>query len=155
MTHTRLMRRLAAAISFLPLLIAWHGCSPPLAQIKGKVMFDGELIRSGTVKFVGSDGKEVSAPISPDGDYQITGIALGEAKISVVSRPAIPAGFRNFSGPPAPGPAAPSALPEKTADIPSEYGDPNKSGLTYNVESGANWHSIELERIRADVPRRP
>jgi hypothetical protein len=153
MVHTRFVSRFARFVWFLPLVIATYGCAPTVTQVKGKVVYEGELLHSGMVRFVGSDGKEVSAPISPDGDYQISGIALGTAKISVISKPAIPAGFRNLPGPPGPNPSAPTALPENKVDIPIEYSDPNTSGLTCDVESGSNWYSIQLERKRAVRPR--
>jgi hypothetical protein len=120
------------------------GCSQPKGQVEGKVLYQGEPLHSGMVTFVGADGSEAFAPISPDGKYKISDLAVGEAKISVVSRPAVPEGLRNFREPPgpfAPGPAPPA---EKVIEIPARYNHPNQSGLTYTVKSGSQKHQIEL-----------
>ena len=120
------------------------GCSPPTGKVLGTVRFKGELLHSGTVKFVGADGKEVYGPISPDGEYQVSGLAVGEARISVVSRPAVPEGLRRFPNPASPFSGAPGPAPDKVVEIPLKYNDTQTSGLTYVVTSGEQHHAIDL-----------
>jgi hypothetical protein len=134
----------ATALLLAMLSAAGCGSSPPKGQVKGKVLLHGTPMRSGTVTFVGADGQEKLAPISSEGIYQISDLAVGEAKIGVASRPPIPEGLKNFPGPPGPGPTTFPPPPEKAVEIPSKYNDPDKSGLTYDVKSGEQDHTIEL-----------
>src|SRR5258708_4267839 len=102
---------IGASCLFVMLAAAGCGCSQPKGRIDGKVLFRGKLLHSGTVMFVGADGDKSFAPISSEGVYKISGIAVGEAKISVVSHAGVPEGFRNLRGPP--GQAAHSPVPSE------------------------------------------
>jgi hypothetical protein len=124
--------------------VAGCGCSPSVGQINGTVSFDGKRLHSGTVTFIGADGKEAYGPISPDGEYRVSGVAVGEARISVVSRPAVPEGLRNFPNPAGPFAGGPTAPPEEDVIIPSRYSDPQQSGLKCAVKRGKQDHLIDL-----------
>lgn len=58
------------------------GCSPGTASVSGTVTFKGEVVSSGTVSFF-SGGKQVDGDIQ-DGRYEVIGVPLGEARITVL-----------------------------------------------------------------------
>src|SRR5262249_19138784 len=91
--------------------------------------FRGEVLKSGTVIFVGSDGQVVHSPISEDGSYFIEKCRAGPAKIGVVSHGRVPF------------PPARDDAPK----IPGPYREPEQSRLTYEVLPGAQSHDIRIE----------
>jgi hypothetical protein len=137
MTPFRVCRRFLG----LWLLLAVLGCGfgqRDEGEVNGKVLFKGQPLPSGTVKFVGADGKLAFAVIEKDGSYRIREVAVGRAKISVVSHPRVPEGFQRS------GRDAPVVRMEKGVTIPPHYNDPEKSGLTYDVKSGEQTFDIKL-----------
>src|SRR5262245_44267868 len=98
-------------------LAALSGCGPGVGQVSGKVYFRGEVLKSGTVIFIGSDGQPVHSPIRDDGSYFIEKSRVGPAKIGVVSHGRVPF-------PPA---------RDEAPKIPDRYREPDQSRLTYEV----------------------
>jgi hypothetical protein len=137
--------------SYLPLtsclsitLFALAGCGGPgSATVTGKVTVDGQRVTSGMVHFTSDDGKStVLAHISGDGIYSALDVSSGTTKITIV--PLTP-----ISGKPPLNDGAEKgkdkgAKIEPSAKIPARYSDPNTSGLTFIVKSGANTHDIEM-----------
>ena len=139
--------RRAAVRSFLafllvPMLFCSVGCgkSGSKNSVTGKVTLNQKPV-SGSIAFVGKDGKEVLGPINPDGSYVVNDLALGDYKIVIKGIPGmangnVPAGMggamKDASAPPAMG-AAP----------PFKYASPN-NGLTFNVAGGAQTKDFEL-----------
>jgi hypothetical protein len=130
---------LLAALLFVP------GCGSkgPKNYVVGKVTVKGQPA-TGTIAFIGSDGKEVVSPIGPDGSYMIPDPPLGDAKIAVRGMPGM------ISGPP------PNTPKELTKDMPgntsaptmgvpppAKYANPT-NGLTFKVTGGKQTHDIDL-----------
>jgi hypothetical protein len=116
-----------------------------VGQVTGTVRFRGDVLPSGIVKFLCADGRSVSAVIAKDGTYRMDGVAAGPARISVISHPRVPLGFRK--APVIPGePAQPAVAPEpRSVAIPLRYGKPESSGLTYEVQKGDQIYNINLQ----------
>jgi hypothetical protein len=111
------------------LVLAAAGCGGgPKADVSGTVRFDGRPLASGSVTFIGSDGKLVYSVIGSEGQYSIRGVAMGKAQVSVVSHTRTP--FGNTS---------------PALKIPSRYGKPDTSGLDVEVHSQTQSHDIELK----------
>jgi len=111
------------------------------AQVSGKVTYGKEVLNSGTVAFLADDGALDNGMIKEDGTYALSKAPVGPVKITVQTFPPSPMVVR-------PDAAAGSVKgsPPKYTKIPQSYGDPNKSGLTYTVEPGAQTHDIPLQK---------
>ena len=143
------MLRNAKALRTLSCLLAMTlaGCGASTGSVTGKVTLNGETVTGGTVTFIGSDQKVVTAPISAEGEYTIPKISQGTAKIGVAPLPTMPKGM-DMMDPSKMGGGAekPSAPSPKPMPIPKRYQDPEKSGLTYTVTKGSQEYDIKLER---------
>jgi hypothetical protein len=73
---------MARRISWLVWLLLAAGCGPGTAPVSGTVTFKGEIVSAGTVSFF-SGGKQVDGDIQA-GRYEVIGVPLGEARITVV-----------------------------------------------------------------------
>lgn len=131
----------------LPLLA---GCGGKVATVTGKVTYKGGVVTGGTVTFVDAKQKVQTSPIDLEGNYSVTGLAKGTAKISVsppANLAAMPGGGMKMDpskmGGGAEKPTGPALGPP--VKIPPQYQDPEKSGLTYTVQSGKQEHNIELK----------
>mgnify|MGYP001426170676 CR=1 FL=1 len=142
------------------LLFLTVGCGSK-GTISGTVTYKGTPLAAGSVVFVpGKEGPSITAPII-DGKYTVEKVPVGSAKIAVMSIST--EGTDSFmtqimtggkGGPPkdAPMPEEARKLFEggggqtkKGVKIPEQYNDPEKSGLTYTVESGNQTHDIPLK----------
>ena len=140
-----------------PMSLLLAGCSS-YGTITGKVTYQGKPLPSGTVTFVPEQGGQAVTSDIRDGEYKVTKISPGPAKIAVStpSRPGEIASFIKKMQPSpektekmAPGKSPPagfdkSAEPPKPVPIPNKFNDPNNSGLTYTVKSGSQVHDIDL-----------
>jgi hypothetical protein len=139
-------------------LVLASGCSsskskpPDFTEITGTVLFKGQPLPGGQVKFVAvAGGWTGTGVIDGKGHYKLSA-PLGDVKIAVSNDSLKQLGGKK-------GPAGPAAKPmlkrpgseDPIADkghyvpIPDKYSDPEKSGLTYKVEKGATPHEIRLE----------
>ncbi len=136
------LRRLAAAA----LMLAATGCSKPTGNISGKVLYQDKPLPGGYVNFMspGPDATVKTSAIQKDGSYSITGMPVGEAKITVQG---IFAPLQPTQGgvPPAAAGSASQAANRQTVYVPPEYGNADTSKLTYTVVSGSQPHDIELK----------
>src|SRR5262245_18157656 len=86
------------------------GCKGSVSELSGTVRVKGEPLPSGTLTFTGADGKKAYSALGSDGRYSVRGLAEGQAKVSVVSHPRVPAGFGGGG--------------EKHVEIPARYARP-------------------------------
>jgi hypothetical protein len=124
---------------------SFTGCGDagPSTLVSGKVTTGGAGV-TGTIHFVGADGKEVSAPVGPTGGtYQIANPPLGEVTVLVKGGPVAAPPLK-----PAPGAVA---MPGNTstpaaagAQPPAKYADPSTSDLKYTVVAGAQQKDFDL-----------
>jgi hypothetical protein len=135
------------------LMLVAVGCAAGRGDVSGKVTFRGKALVSGTVQLQAADKTLKQANIENDGSYSILGVPLGEAHLAVSST--------NPQGPESQplargergerGDRQPTTPPKAAAPaagwfpIPSDYGDINKSRLTYTVKKGPNTYDIELK----------
>ncbi|HTU22560.1 MAG TPA: hypothetical protein VMG10_31265 [Gemmataceae bacterium] len=124
------------------LAMAGMGCgsSKGGAKVSGTVKYQGKSLPSGTVTFFDAKKNIVGSASIKDGSYAMVGVPPGKVNVSVTTPPAVtvdpahpvPKGQAESSGPP-------------PVPIPQQYGNPEKSGLTYDVKPGkTNDYPIEL-----------
>jgi hypothetical protein len=144
--------------SVLLLLLLAAGCAGS-GTVSGKVSYQGETLGGGTVLFVSPGQKSVKSPIAPDGTYTIANIPTGTVHIAVETasaRPVDPDAMRMGIPQIPPGanlpPEAansiykgPSGNTGKYVEIPNQYADPEKAGLTLDVKGGNQEYNIELK----------
>lgn len=138
--------RLCQAAVLLLLALGLAGCSGKsgkgdTGKVTGKVTVKGAKPATGTsIKFISSDGKEVSAVVEPDGSYTANDVPVGDNKVVVTGVP-----------------AASVAIGGKGAEMPGmQAGD--KGGATVppqyatagalpnlNVVKGDNTHNVDLK----------
>jgi hypothetical protein len=152
--------RFLVLAGFLTSLTVLAGCSSS-GTISGKVSYQGRPLTGGTVLFTSTEGRGTkTAQIGADGSYSIEKMPAGPAKIAVETKSTQPPPGKFGSGPPAnmqppkgvelPAGAQSSvygtAAKKPPAEvIPAQYGDPDKSDLTYKVTGGPQTHNIELK----------
>jgi hypothetical protein len=122
------------------------GCGVPKGNVSGKVTYQGKPLPSGTIVFLGPDDRPVNSSIGGDGSYQVQGVTVGTARITVET-PWEFAKAQRKNAPKLPPDAPPMAnsMMIQAIEIPKKYGDPQQSGVTYDVQKGAQVHDIDLE----------
>jgi hypothetical protein len=119
--------------------------APQQADVSGKVLFQGNPLPGGKVTFTAVKGGFSSIGIiDENGAYQIKA-PVGEVQISVTNRmleqKSGPKGFARLGK--AQG-GEQQTVKGRFVQIPPQYEDPSKSGLTYTVTRGSQTHDIEL-----------
>jgi len=131
----------------LAALVAAVGCPSKGAKnsVSGKVRLSGDPV-AGNIIFVGTDGKKVEAPISPDGTYLVENPPTGSVKIAVTS-------FGNMAMPtPSGGKDTDKLMGADKGKVttkmgvppPAKYASADSSGLTFTVTTGKQKHDIDL-----------
>jgi ribosomal protein L35AE/L33A len=139
------VRRLFALLPLLALLGAM-GCSKGgdrSASVSGKVTYNDKPVTSGTVVFIGADGKASdTGVVQPDGTYSVAHAPTGAVKVSFDN----PAPAKTTGGAPLPAndPEAKENAKEASLYVPTpaKYKDPNQSGLTCTLKSGKNSYDV-------------
>jgi hypothetical protein len=123
-------------------ILTLAGCGPGRGTLSGKVSMEGKgPLKYGSVSVVGSDGVAKQGAINSDGTYSVEGIAPGSVKISVNSPdPALSKSHMRKKED-----SAPKVDNAGWFPIPEKYGDPQKSGLTFDLKTGANSYNIDLK----------
>jgi hypothetical protein len=118
-TKKRLLRLVCGSLS-LGMLALMTGCgqnprSVAHTEVSGQVLFQGKPLSGGRVNFITVQGAFASSgKIDEKGHYQLQA-PVGDVQISVMNQ-----------------------------KIPSQYQDPQTSGLKYTVKPGTQTHDIEL-----------
>lgn len=133
------IRRFSVLVRFTVLLLSVFcliGCSKsPTAKVSGTVTYKGSPLTAGVVTFYGEGNKVATCSIEPNGAYTVANAPIGPAKIAVSVPPVVPEP-KNYKIP---------QTGEKALQIPHNYADGEKSGLTYTVVEGSQEHPIELK----------
>ena len=154
--------RLSCCCLSLGLLTLTAGCgrnprSVEHADVSGKVSFQGKPLPGGRIAFVTvKGGFPSSATINEDGTYKISA-PIGDVQIGVDNGMLRPMGGGKGPGkgggppkgmshpkPPGANEAKEEPVKGRFVNIPSEYADPGRSGLTFTVKPGSQTHDIEL-----------
>jgi hypothetical protein len=129
-------------------LLAAAGCGGRTTDVSGTVTFKGKPVVYGTVVFFGPDGLSKSGVLKPDGTYTVVGVPVGACKVAVSSPPPqevlIPSTKKGRGGrdedderiPPPPTISTDPAVTKGWVPLPEKFGDPDKSGLTADVQPG-------------------
>jgi hypothetical protein len=113
------------------------GCGSKLVtvDVSGTVTYNGKPLNDEGchITFLGSELHDASAPISPSGEYKVTGVAVGPNKVAVY--------YRNpeAAKPVEPSQKGPPKAPKSTSplrSLPKKYADPKTSDLRVDVATG-------------------
>ena len=140
----------AGAIGLACSCLTWAGCGKPSLQtvlVKGKVTYQGNPLRGGTITFHPVDrqkGRPATATIGADGTYDVStletarGLVPGEYKICVTSQQESLAMMS---------PAEAARAAAKSLAIPQRYTNPETSGLSVTVAEGDGAKTLGLELV--------
>ncbi len=130
---------LAAGFGWLALALLASGCGPRYGNITGKVTYKGNPIVGGTITFYDSVNQARSSDIKSDGTYTVNRVASGHARVTVAAPMDIsllgPGGKKTAIG----------SGEAKPMQLPVNLGDPEKSGLTYDVIAGDQKKDFALD----------
>lgn len=157
---TATARRLAGLAAFalaVPLVLT--GCGEGTGDLTGTIMHKGKAVASGSISAVGADGIPHGGSIGPDGRYTLTGLPVGEVKITVVSPNPAKSGRADGRGAGARGEGRgkearampkrddPTPDPEAAKNwfpVPDTYADIARTPLRATVKRGPTAHDIDL-----------
>jgi hypothetical protein len=124
-------------------VIAASGCGRGMGSISGEVKYNGRLLPIGDIAFLSQEGdQQVRHADIIDGKYSIPGIQAGMAKVVVTTWQ--PDRKKSHFGPAGAAPETPPPPVPQYIPIPKRYGNPDESGLTYEVQSGAQTKDFDL-----------
>jgi hypothetical protein len=144
--------RLAFLVTVLS--IGLVGCGPGVGDLSGSVSYKGKKVKVGTVTVFGGDGVVKYGLIDRDGNFTVKDVCGGDVRICVASphpKESLPYSAGNVT---AKDKGPKRDIPKVTMDpvdlknwfeIPEQYQYPDKSGLTFQMRSGANTFNIELK----------
>jgi hypothetical protein len=136
----RLLRKGALAL-VLALLGMQTGCGGVTkAPVSGRVTYNGNPVKTGTILFLDPDGVAGASDLDGDGRYQLQA-AVGENTVTVESRGE---GKPVAKGGPEGGAGYGKMAPGKLL-IPERYISPMNSGLKFNVRPGPNTADFTLK----------
>jgi hypothetical protein len=148
------LRNIALLFATLAAWVFAVGCDGPKGTVTGSVKYKDQVVKGGTVTFVGADGKGGgSSPIAEDGTYTITDVPVGDMKIAVETVSMKPSGMdkgHQYKPPKEAPPEAAGGMPggkakDRFVPIPDSYSDVHTSGLTYTVKPGKQDYPIVLK----------
>lgn len=151
----------------LALLFGVVGCSKS-GKVTGTVTYDGKTVPVGRITFHPEKGNPVSAEIE-DGSYTVQKVPSGPVTVTVDTtahrselKTLKQGGGMKMPGggkPPAPPKDAPAEMQdmetlmkerlkklENMVDVPADYADAKKSGLTYTIQSGSQEINIDIKK---------
>jgi hypothetical protein len=129
----------------LPLTIGCGGQAK--GTISGKVTYQEKPCPNGFVTFVPENGAAVHGEIQSDGSYRVANVPLGPVKICIQPKSA----EDTLASSPMPrnpeeyGKVMAASAEAGKQQIPPQYADPAKSGLTYSVKQGPQQYDIVLK----------
>ncbi len=144
--------RLAGCVQILGLFMVVSGCGPTVGSVVGKVTFDGKPVPGGNVTVIPSSGSAQMGAIDQNGNYSISNVPTGPAKITVETasqKPTkMPSGAKIV---PPKDVKAPNYDPNEAKKgiyvaIPNRYSVPEESGLALDVKSGKNEKNLDLQK---------
>lgn len=129
-------------LAVLSLAAAGMGCGSGKAggaKVLGTVKYRGNALPSGTVTFFDAKKEIVGSASIENGSYSMADVPPGKVNVSVTTPPRVEANPNHRSPQ-----GRPSAAPLPVVPIPAQYGNPQHSGLSYDVKPGKQDFPIEL-----------
>jgi hypothetical protein len=138
----------------LCLLLLSSGCSAPKSRVYGTISYQGKPLTGATIVLICPDNSTSQARVRSDGSYEIASVSRGEVKVAIQADKPRP--------PPRPRPDR-SAMAAKDdqakgavvgarqppeyafASFPAKYGDPNTSGLSFELTDSDQDYSVDLK----------
>lgn len=108
------------------------------AKVSGTVTYRNNPLPSGTVTFFDAKKEIVGSASIQNGSYAMESVPPGKVMVSVTTPPAVKPNPRRSSK------DAPGDPPLPVVPIPPQYGDAEKSGLSYEVKTGSQDFPIEI-----------
>jgi hypothetical protein len=133
------LRRIAFVVALCALVTL--GCGRK-GTVSGTVNYKNKPLPSGTVTFFGANKEIVGNGSINNGNYSIANVPPGPVKITVSTPPVRAMAPDRRHPPPKDMPGGPTTPP---VAIPTQYGNPEQSGLEYTVQSGSQQHPIDLK----------
>jgi hypothetical protein len=116
-------------------LVLLAGCGAGHAKVSGKVTYNGQPLKQGSITFLPAGGGRPANGKIKDGEIvELTtetlndGVQTGSYKVTI----------RSISNPD-------NMYASQKSLIPDRYGDPAKSGLTADIKRGTNELKFELQ----------
>ena len=122
------------AIAVTALFVAFAGCSdgrPDRITVSGRVLIDGEPLKTGIVQFVPEGARPSGGKIGEDGSFTLTcydsddGIVPGTHRVAVIAKEMVSESKAKWHAPP-------------------KYSDFRKSGLSFEITEPTDDLTIEL-----------
>lgn len=132
---------------FVVVSLGLAGCGRSVGSVTGKVTYQDKTVKGGNVTFVSTDGgRTYASGIKEDGTYSIPDLQSGSYKVCV----------ETASLKPPPGTTVPKvardpasaqliANSRKYVPIPDQYGDAEKTDVTYEFKGGSETFDINLK----------
>jgi len=126
-------------LAFVFCVVNLVGCGPSRGDLKGKVTYNGQVVKSGSVLVTGGNGEPKQGAIDREGNYSVDGIVIGQIKIGVSSPEPKGSAMRKKGDE--------AVKVDKTGwfSIPDKFADPQKSGLAFEIKSGPNTKDIDIK----------
>lgn len=143
--------RKGSYLAVLALFPALSGCGDAGGtakdSLKGKVTLNTKPV-AGLIVFVNAEGKELSAPLGPDGSFTVENPPAGEVTVVVRTIGGVGKAKEIPGGAVVAGKGG-SVLPSAGTgmggeDPPAKYGDPKTSPLKYTITAGHQTKNFEL-----------
>jgi hypothetical protein len=135
--RTASRRRGAWRVLLLGLVLV-AGCSKGRGNVSGVVNFKGKPLPAGTILFYDELNRVREGVIKDDGSYEVTDVATGKARVAVITPMPIEMRIPGL-------PSKPVAAPKtKPVQIPEKYGNPDSSGIHFDIGRGDNKYNVDL-----------
>jgi hypothetical protein len=151
MIKANVSKRRALSLLLVSCVFLVAGCGKPSGTVSGHVSYQGKALDHGTVTLFPAEGPGVGGQINADGTYSVSYVPLGKAKVIVTStdpkmaedaQRIIKERRDNKVGATM---SRPQIDPSKYNNLPSEYGDRDKTKIDVDVHAGRNDLDINLK----------
>jgi hypothetical protein len=135
---------ICAPYAFLLALMV-SGCGPSRSDVSGKITHQQKSLAVGSIVIAGGDGSVKSAQINPDGTFLVKDIVVGTITATVTSPDPAEKKFVMRKKDAEVPPEKEAKSDPRWFPIPADYGDFEKSGLTFQLKRGPNTWDIDLK----------
>jgi len=142
-------RRSFGALCLTAAALAASGCwHRPTASASGRVALNGVPLKGQVLlTFVGQDNTPRSTRTDASGAFAVSGLNVGETRVTLVSVPEGGAATRELvrATQGAPGARSASTAAASKSEVPAEYGDATNPRVTCTLQEGDNALNVEIQ----------